>query len=93
VLSPFIIVLEEKAASHNITSLSKLSAELRKSLTHKINTLSEKISVLNDMSKDAWKELSELEEDAKKMITRVDDIANAKVGIYKYINNIYKHYI
>jgi len=60
-------------------SLSKLSAELRKSLTDKIEMLSENISVLNDMSKDAWKELSELEEDARKMITRVDDIANVKV--------------
>jgi len=55
---------------------------LRKSLTDRIEILSEKISVLNDMSKDAWKELSEVEEDAKKMIAKVDDIANAKVGMY-----------
>jgi len=52
---------------------------MRKTLTDKIEILSEKISVLTDMSKDAWKELSEIEEDAKKMIARVDDIANAKV--------------
>jgi len=69
-----VFYLEGNTAPHNITSLSKLSDELRKTLTDKISILSEKISVLNDMSKDAWKELSELEEDAKKMITPLHSV-------------------
>jgi len=60
--------------------MSNLSRELRDKLTEEMKILSEKISELNDISKDAWRQLSEIEDDVKKMFARVYATANAKVG-------------
>jgi len=62
-----------------MTSLSDLSCELRESLTGRIETLSEKVAELNDISKDAWKELSKIEEEVNKMVARVNAVADAQV--------------
>jgi len=45
-------------------------------MAEEMKILSEKISELNDISKDAWKLLSEIEDDVKRMLARV----YAKVG-------------
>ena len=74
------IISEGKAASHNVKSLNGLSRELRDKLTEEMKILSEKISELDDISKDAWRQLSEIEDDVKKMFARVYATVNAKVG-------------
>jgi len=63
-----------------MASLSELSCELRESLTVGIKTLSEKVAELNNISKDAWKELSKIEDEVKKMVARVNAVADAQVS-------------
>ena len=70
---------DETVASHDLASLSDLSCEIRESLTGGIETLSEKVAELNDISKDAWKELSKIEDEVKKMVARVNSAADAQV--------------
>jgi len=74
------IILEGKAASHITTPLNDLSSELRDKLRGEMKILSEKISELNEISKDTWRQLNEIEADVKKMFARVYATANAKVG-------------
>jgi len=62
-----------------LASLSDLSREIRESLTGGIETLSEKVGELNDISKDAWNELSKIEDEVKKMVARVNAVAEAQV--------------
>jgi len=62
-----------------LASFSDLSCEIRESLTGGIETRSEKVAELNDISKDAWKELSEIEDEVKKMVARVNAVADAQV--------------
>jgi len=70
---------EETVAFHDLAYLSDLSCELRENLTGGIKTLSEKVAELNDISKDAWKELSKIEDKVKKMVARVNALADAQV--------------
>jgi len=70
---------EKTVASHDLASLSDLSREIRESLTGGIETLSEKVGELNDISKDAWNELSKIEDEVKKMVARVNAVAEAQV--------------
>jgi len=70
---------EGTVAFHDLASLSDLSCELRESLTGGIETLSGKVAELNDISKDAWKELSKIEDEVKKMVARVNAVADAQV--------------
>jgi len=70
---------DETVAFHDLASLSDLSCELRESLTSGIEALSEKVAELNDTSKDAWKELSKIEDEVKKMVARVNAVADAQV--------------
>jgi len=64
--------------------MSQVSSEFRRILTDGLETLASKISVLNDISKDAWRELSGIEEQSKAMISTIDEIANAKVTQLSY---------
>jgi len=75
-----IIYTEGEAAFHDMASLSDLSCELRERLTGGIKTMSEKVAELNDISKDAWKELSKIEDEVKKMVARVNAVADAQVS-------------
>jgi len=59
--------------------LTDLSCELRETLSGGIEILSEKVAELNDISKDAWKELSKIEDEVKKMVARVNATADAQV--------------
>jgi len=70
---------DEEATSHDMASLSDLSCELRESLTGGIETLSEKVAEVNDISKDAWKKLSKIEDEVKRMVARVNSAADAQV--------------
>jgi len=70
---------EETVASHDLASLRDLACELRENLTGGIETLSEKVAELNDISKDAWKELSKIEDEVKKMVARVNAVADVQV--------------
>jgi len=70
---------ENKEALHDIESLSDLSSDLRERLTYRMKTLSEKVKKLNDISKDALKEVSKIEDEVKKMVARVNAIADAQV--------------
>jgi len=69
----------EEATAHDMALLSDLSCELRESLTGGIETLSEKVTELNNISKDVWKELSKIEDKVKKMVARVNAAADAQV--------------
>lgn len=64
--------------------MSQVSSEFQRILTDGLETLASKISVLNDISKDAWRELSGIEEKSKAMISTIDEIANAKVTQLSY---------
>jgi len=44
-----------------------------------IEALSKKVEELNGISKDAWKELGEIENKVKKMVARVNALADAQV--------------
>jgi len=44
-----------------------------------MKTLTKKVGELNDISKDAWKELSQIEDEVKKMVARVNALADAQV--------------
>jgi len=70
---------EETVAFHDLASLSDLSCELRENLTSGIDTLSGKVAELSDISKDAWKELSKIEDEVKKMVARVNSAADFQV--------------
>jgi len=74
-----VIYTEGEAAFHDMASLSDLSCELRESLASGIETLFEKVQELNDISKNAWKELSKIEDEVKKMVARVNAVADAQV--------------
>jgi len=65
-----------------MASLRDLACELRESLTNEIKSLSGKVAELNEISKDAWNELSkieDLEDQVKEMVARVNAVADAQV--------------
>ena len=64
---------------HNGEPLTKISSELRKSLTEQLQALSEPIAAVNKILDKAKEDLRQFQNEGKDMILKIDQIAKEKV--------------